>query len=287
MASLSIIICSRKGKLEESLQSNIQYTVGCEHEVIIIDNSNNKLSIFQAYNIGIGKSAGEILCFLHEDILIHTENWGKILQEIFDQHTETGLIGVAGSKVKTKMPSAWWDCPEELKAINIIQHFKEPGREKEKWYQGFGESLEVEAVAIDGVFMALKKNTGISFNIRMKGFHNYDLNLAVECARLDYKVMVTNRIVLEHFSIGSQDISWYKSTIEFDNLYGRYLPLTTGYSLKNFNLRKKEFENGIFFIKGLLKHNYKTQAIFYWLKLVALKPYSKFHLNFLRSLLLN
>lgn len=283
---ISIVICSRQSNLPSHITDNIASSIGTTFELIIIDNSTNQHSIFQAYNIGISRSKGGIVCFIHDDIFFHTENWGKILWEIFKRDPQIGLIGVAGSKMKTKMPSAWWDCPEDLKAINIIQHFKEPNREKEKWYKGFETGDEVEVTVIDGVFMALKMDQRIQFSNRMTGFHNYDLNLALECHKLAYKVIVTNKILFEHDSIGNQDHKWYLSTIKLHRIFEKILPLhveDTGKDDQFF--RKQEFINGVAFIKGLLANNYKKQAIYYWLKVLALKPYSKFHFNFIRSLI--
>ena len=65
-------------------------------------------------------SKGEYLCFMHDDIFIHTKNWGLELLKTFESDNEIGLIGVAGSKIKTKMPSGWWNCDSNLKVINII-----------------------------------------------------------------------------------------------------------------------------------------------------------------------
>jgi hypothetical protein len=118
---LSVIICSRESNISSSLTDNIDRTIGCVYELIVIDNSDAKYSIFEAYNIGIKKSKSGFLCFLHDDILIHTEDWGVKLKNIFKENKNVGLIGVAGSKIKTKMPSAWWDCPKEMRAINFIQ----------------------------------------------------------------------------------------------------------------------------------------------------------------------
>lgn len=106
---ISIIICSRTSVISDNLLDNILLTIGADHELIVIDNSENKYSIFEAYNIGINKSKGEIVCFIHDDINFLTLNWGGILIEIFNENKKVGLIGVAGAKSKTKMPSAWWN----------------------------------------------------------------------------------------------------------------------------------------------------------------------------------
>lgn len=73
---ISCIICSRTSTISNELMQNISSTIGCEYEIITIDNSTNKHNIFQAYNEGIRRAKGEYLCFMHDDILYHTENWG-------------------------------------------------------------------------------------------------------------------------------------------------------------------------------------------------------------------
>lgn len=50
---LSLIICSRTPRISEELERNIAETIGCEYELVVIDNSKNKYSIFSAYNQGV------------------------------------------------------------------------------------------------------------------------------------------------------------------------------------------------------------------------------------------
>ena len=73
---VSCIICSRKQDISTDLKENIKNTVGCDYELLIIDNSKNQYNIFKAYNEGIRRAKGDILCFMHEDIFYHTQNWG-------------------------------------------------------------------------------------------------------------------------------------------------------------------------------------------------------------------
>src|SRR5690554_6108020 len=102
---LSIIICSRNFKISEKLEKNIRETISVSFEFVIINNEKKELSIFEAYNQGIAKSKGDILVFLHDDILFRTQGWGEILEEIFNTNKDLGLLGIAGSTIKTKMPS--------------------------------------------------------------------------------------------------------------------------------------------------------------------------------------
>jgi glycosyltransferase involved in cell wall biosynthesis len=278
---ISVIICSRSSEINPIFFKNITEKIGSQHELIVIDNSQNKYSIFEAYNIGIAQSKGDYWCFIHDDILFHSQDWGKIIQRIFEEDLKVGLIGVAGTKVKTKMPSAWWDCPENLKVLNIIQHL--PSGAVEHWQKGFPKNKIEEVVVIDGVFMAARRLNTIRFSNTFKGFHNYDLNLCLEYLKKEYKVVVATEILLEHFSMGSINSSWYQSTIKVHNHYRKILPLRFD-NRKDFNFKKLEFDNGVKFLLDSRKEVNKWTFVKTWIKLIQLKPKSKFHFTFLKLL---
>ena len=60
---ISCIICSRQPDIPAELKENIASTSGCEHEIIVTDNSSNRDTIYSAYNQGVRKSRG-YLCFM-------------------------------------------------------------------------------------------------------------------------------------------------------------------------------------------------------------------------------
>ena len=66
---ISIIICSRTPDISQELKQNIGTTIGCDYELVVVDNSSNDHSIFSAYNEGAEKAKSELLCFMHEDVL--------------------------------------------------------------------------------------------------------------------------------------------------------------------------------------------------------------------------
>lgn len=258
---ISIIICSRKNTIPNDLSLNIEKTIGREYELIVIDNAENQYSIFEAYNLGIERSKGEYLCFIHDDILFHTQGWGNIVNEIFKLDENIGLIGVAGSEVKTKMPSGWWNCPDNLKHINIIQHIS---IEKiENWLYGLKNVVVQEVAVIDGVFMVMRKSK-IRFNTKLKGFHNYDLNLSLETLKAGKKVVVTKDILIEHFSNGVIDISWYVSTLKFHRIYNSFLPVVVFENIKKLKeLQKTEIDNGLQFIDAFLNYQFNFKILIY------------------------
>lgn len=267
--------------MAQRLSKNITATVGCDHEINIIDNSKNKRSIFEAYNLGLKKSKGDYILFLHEDVFIQTSNWGEKLSNIFKKDKDIGLIGVAGAKVKSKMPSAWWDCPKENQVMYLIQHFK--NKTKELWDYGFILNNDIEeVVVIDGVFMMMKRIDQYEFDTSFTGFHNYDIDLSIAVKKQKLKVVVTNLILLEHFSKGMINKSWLKSSIKLYNKHTKILPLSVTKKLNHLN--KLEISNGIKIINLLLDNNEKKIAIIFWIKLIVLKPFSRYHFKFLNLL---
>jgi hypothetical protein len=277
---ISIIICSRTQKISDNLSENIKKTIGCEYELIVIDNSQNQYSIFEAYNLGIERSTNEYLCFIHDDILFLTIGWGGIINSIFRENNQIGLIGVAGAKIKTKFPSAWWDCQKDQEVICIIQHYTD--KEKERMMSGFDNDALVEVVAIDGVFMAMRKKENILFDTSMKGFHNYDLNISFEYKKRGFKIYVINQIILEHFSIGNINRDWVKSAYKLHKNYKDSLPL----KIQHDAIRKRdEVVNATRFIELCLEFEEYNIAYSIWWKLFCLDPYSKYHIGFWKRII--
>ena len=75
---ISIIICSVKKDERPKVEANIKTTIGdIKYEVLWIDNTENRYSIFQAYEEGTRKAQYKYLCFMHEDIVFHSQDWGR------------------------------------------------------------------------------------------------------------------------------------------------------------------------------------------------------------------
>jgi glycosyltransferase involved in cell wall biosynthesis len=262
---ISIIICSRTKTINDILTDNIQKTIGCEYELVIIDNSENQYSIFEAYNLGISNSNGDYLCLIHDDILFHTLGWGNIIQ-----------------RSKTKMPSLWWSCPKEHKTASLIQHLSD--KETERWNSGFGKESAIEVVTIDGVFMAMRKDDRICFNSQMKGFHNYDLNISFEYKKFGYKVIVTNEVLIEHFSLGTIKDEWVESSYQLYNFYKNSLPLNFESNRIN---KSQEISNAVWFINECLTFKKYKIAFAIWKRLFHLNPFLRYHLIFWKRIIIN
>lgn len=64
----------------------------------------------------------------------------------------------------------------------------------------FDENGEVECVAIDGIFFAMKKEVTqtVSFDELYKGFHFYDMDICMQTWNAGYSVKTVNDIIIEH-----------------------------------------------------------------------------------------
>ena len=196
---ISLIICNKEPGLLNKLSNNIKKTICTEYELIAIDNSQNKYSIFEAYNIGANKARGDIICFCHEDILFKTNNWGQKIISIFNSNAKIGIVGFAGAHFLPDCPMYWSSSPfiSEYNLNNdngqIIEFF---------CTDYYNEQNIAEAVAVDGLCFFVRRELfeQISFDEKTyKGFHLYDMDICMQAIKAGYKVCVTKDILVEHF----------------------------------------------------------------------------------------
>ncbi|GHS94064.1 hypothetical protein FACS1894207_1610 [Bacteroidia bacterium] len=231
---ISVIICSRNKDIPEQLKSNIEATIGVQYELVVIDNSKQDYSIFSAYNEGIRRASYNYLCFMHEDIRYHSNDWGtKVLTHL--DKPETGLIGLSGAYYLLAIPSSWFKAKPYAK--NQIQ--SDPtGRRASKRYS---ITEDKEVICVDGFWFCAKKNIfeQVSFDEKtFDNFHFYDLDISMQIHEKKFRTYAVSDIVVEHLSGGSFNSDWLKSAYAFHRKWEKYLPETVNPSLK-----KKKFVN--------------------------------------------
>lgn len=221
---ISIIICSLHKEIDSSLAINIQRTIGVEYEIIYIYNENNRFSIFEAYNIGTSKAKYSICCFMHDDIIYCSDNWGCHILHYFKNNEKLGAIAVAGSKYIRKMPS-FWSIPQ-YNAFNIIQSDRMNSNETEYW----NNIQKPENVIIfDGMWFCIRKSLfdTISFDINtFLGFHFYDLDIALQIHFLGFHIQVVPNILIEHTSRGNINRNWLINSFLFYKKWNSFLPIS-------------------------------------------------------------
>jgi hypothetical protein len=223
---ISIIISSHQTPLLDALRVNIEQTIGCDFEIIPIINPG-RFSIARAYNTGASKAQYEILCFVHEDVKFRDTGWGNSLVGHFENLSNPGVLGVAGSIYKSFTLSSWSHQKVgdiEPNRCNFLQH---PGFDNlEPYHQLVNPYNETasKVVCLDGLFLSMKKNVWGEINFdetTVLGFHAYDLDISLSVSR-KFQNYVVYDILLEHFSVGRNDISWLEQTT---NVHLKHLDL--------------------------------------------------------------
>lgn len=259
---ISVIICARTKILPPAFVENLSATIGAPFEIIHIDNSENKYSIFSAYNEGYAKSKYPYLCFLHDDVLFHSTDWGlKLITHL--QNPLTGIVGLAGGDLIIRIPSSW---SAGVVNINILQSDR-TGKKPTKLFrlpQNFTESRR-SVIVLDGVMLAMRRDLmeKIRFDEQLGGFHGYDFDISLQATVAGFTNYVAYDIKLEHLSRGKPDKKYYKNLIRVYRKWENHLPLVgknIPEDMKN-NLRAIEFKRLKTLINRMIKTGFSTREI--------------------------
>jgi hypothetical protein len=224
---ISIVICSVSGYYLSQIKENISNSIGVEYELLVWDNNGHNKGLCEVYNTLAAKARFEYICFVHEDVLFETKDWGSRLIKIFDERQDVGVIGLAGNKYKSKFFSGWYSNIKELDCANVIHRYSH-GDEVICLKPEENVSLE-EVVCLDGVFICSKRNIWekVKFNEdQLTGFHFYDIDFTLNAARI-CTLVVNYEITLIHITTGGDfGDNWVKVAIDYHSSMNVKLPFT-------------------------------------------------------------
>lgn len=254
---ISIIICARTNSISDEQRANIEATIGASYEVVVIDNSKNELTIFEAYNIGILKSKGDIFCFMHDDIFFYTQDWGKNVYHHF-ANDQVGAIGVAGSPYATQMPGSWWggDLVNQQLLIN-----KNGVSKLSTKFHDLKTSNSKAVAVLDGIWLCIRKSLfkQIKFDsTNFKGYHFYDIDICLQVAHLRYELHCVFDIKIEHISEGNVNKQWIINALVLHQKWKTLLPMQIGPLTKE-ETKLAEFKTLKEFVQILMANNYSAK----------------------------
>lgn len=225
---LSIICCSKNINQLENWKANVEETVGCNYEIILIDNSTNKYSIFSAYNEGEKQAKGNLLCFVHEDVMFISKDWGVVVENLFAEHKKMGLLGVVGGHVLPDTPCYYGDT--QVLSGRIIDN-----NNKEHLMELYNSDAICDVVVVDGVWFCVRKDlfNRIHFDESFSGFHLYDMDICMQVLQSGYDVKITKQIILQHFFKGVNNPKMLMKNITvFYKKWQQYFPLLKGINME-------------------------------------------------------
>jgi len=224
----SILICSANTSYLENLKINIHETIGSVYELLVWDNLAEPKPIAEVYNMLAARAKYPICCFIHEDIQFRTKNWSDKLQKAFEENPETGMIGIAGAKYKSRTPSGWSTGIPTLDYCNIFHEDKFGS--VQHLYNNPAQSIFEPVVNIDGVFMAIRRDVwdDMKFNEKiLRGFHLYDIDFSFQVHK-KWKAAVIFNIDILHFTQGGNfGNDWLENTLHWHDHFAKELPQCT------------------------------------------------------------
>lgn len=256
---VSVIVCSIRPDYFLHVRSRIEQTFA-GHDVQIVG-IHDAVSLSEGYNRGALLARGDVLIFCHDDIdFVHEDFGNRVLA-----HLQTyDLIGVAGTSM---LVSGDWSHAGLPHVHGQIVHriANEPALLAEEMngylYMGIGlqRPLVTDVQALDGVFMATRRNTWQALRFdqdTFDGFHLYDVDFSYRAALAGYKCVIPMDLLLAHFSIGRFDLAWQKYNVKFLRKFPALANLPNVSRFSNLNVKLRTLQQIERFHAGLLAHQF-------------------------------
>lgn len=221
---ISVITCWAKPAEETIQERNIAKTIGVDHQYIMVDGSGG-IGLAEAYNQGIEHATGDIVVFIPEDVFFMKPGWGMVLEKKFAADPWLGAIGVAGTQYLFAEKCSWTAAGRPFIKGRVVHHLENGDFFAVVFSQ---EKGDFPVVAIDGVFMAIKRSVLQNAAFDQQSFQGncfHDLDLCMQFNR-DYRLIVTTEIVLKRRHIASFDKVWNCYGQQFLAKHGNSLPLS-------------------------------------------------------------
>lgn len=263
---ISIVICSISPERLQQVIQNIQDTIGVEYEIIAIDNREKNWSIARVYNEGAHRARYPYLFFVHEDVKFHSQDWGTVIEEKLVE-PDCGVIGFAGTRAMLKCYSGWLQSHDWM-CLFLYQGLGE-GLTELRAHHAYLEHPFEEVVALDGLGMFVRKEVWEKYpfdEVMLTGFHCYDVDFSLQIvASKKYKnyVCCSSKVLIEHFSQGDLNHSWYKDTIRFHKQkWNKILPIhIAGFEISQKEEKKSKERCFNYFVRDILKTNYPERKL--------------------------
>lgn len=250
---ISIIICSINPNLVKALEKNVESTIGVPYEFMAYDNRNTGKGICAVYNECALKAKYDILFFIHEDVLFHTQGWGKILAEKLAE-PDCGAVGFAGGTAKLPYSYGW----QSIKCFTRKNYIKGAQGGRKASLRSSGSKAAYDAVVtLDGMAICVRRDVWSKIRFdedTFKGFHSYDTDFTTATFVAGYKNYVCNAMLFEHLSQGSFSRTWFESVKLYLDKWQKVLPLyiKEEYSASQISGKSKKVE--AFAILQLIKN---------------------------------
>ncbi|GEC95936.1 hypothetical protein ZRA01_20090 [Zoogloea ramigera] len=214
--SLSFVICSVDNTKFAHISRRIDEICTAPYEIVRISDAK---SLSEGYTRGIARARYDNVVLCHDDIDLMC---GNALADILHAALhEFDVVGVAGARV---LKSAFWMNGGPTNTAGLVIHGPagKPDAAFSVNYYDSSEAPRVEVQALDGVFIAAKKQVFDSVHFDAEcfdGFHLYDIDFSYRCHLRGLRVGVSKDLLLVHSSVGNFDETWLDYEQRFRKKY--------------------------------------------------------------------
>lgn len=203
---ISVIVNAKNPPAQSIQERNVYKTAGCECEYILFDYSQNA-NLGAVYNYAATIAKGDILVFIRDDVYFMKMNWGQILISKYATDPWLGVVGVAGSQYLYPNKPSLTAAGRPFIKGRVVHHLQNGDFFAVVYSQ---ENGDFEVVAVDGVFMAVKRELFATCQFDDANFnteHFYDLDFCMQ-ARHTNRILVSTDIVIKRRSQAFFDKDW-------------------------------------------------------------------------------
>lgn len=175
----------------------------------ILEIWNDDQSIFEKYNTGINTCKlqdNDVLCFMHEDIIIKDDELEEKVNYIFNSRKELGVLGVIGTEI-FEDNGGWWHSNRN----NHVGHIEQSKSPTGCWHMIKKQvTYQENIVAVDGCIFFVRGSLAkeLKFdNNTFNGYHFYDADYCFSALEKGYKIGIAD-ILVEHLSSGPIGVDW-------------------------------------------------------------------------------
>ncbi len=200
---VSIVVCSIDASKFARVSAN--YRALYADRAIEIVGIHDARSLAEGYNRGIAQTRGARLILSHDDIEILSPDFATRVHRHLDAFD---LIGIAGT---TRLVAGKWAAAGDPHVFTLVTSPDPESGGYATMMLGGGPLVVPGIQAIDGVFMALRREVAaaIPFDAEaFDGFHLYDLDFSFRAMRAGWRLAVCRDLVLIHESTGRYDAVW-------------------------------------------------------------------------------
>ena len=210
MEGISVIIpCYNKLELTRNCVNSLNQITGADIEVIVIDSGSTdntadflktlkekfryrlnqeNIGLVRAFNQGASMGKYETLVFMHNDVIIHDNDWTDKIKNMLDCGGNIGIVGFYGAR-------------------KIFKDGRFSGRSivHSKFENGNLRHDCMEVAVVDGLFMAMKKKIYEQIGKFDEGYtmHYYDKDISLKAYINGYRNYVLN-IPFTHIGAGTR-----------------------------------------------------------------------------------